>query len=106
MIVSSRVAASRCQPLNAAMYACTGASPSAFAICGLPPERRTTFFFGAPDFATRALFRTVVFAEDAGLRDEARWPADLAFMPRASSASLSRYSTSQPRESALSAQLR
>jgi hypothetical protein len=25
------------------MYACTGASPSAFAICGLPPERRTTF---------------------------------------------------------------
>src|SRR5688572_8434465 len=24
------------------MYACTGASPSAFAICGFPPERRTT----------------------------------------------------------------
>ena len=24
------------------MYACTGASPSAFAICGLPPERSFT----------------------------------------------------------------
>src|SRR5688500_18131161 len=31
----------RFQPGIAAMYACTGASPSAFAICGLPPERRT-----------------------------------------------------------------
>ena len=27
----------------AAMCACTGASPSAFVICGLPPERRTGF---------------------------------------------------------------
>jgi hypothetical protein len=31
------------------MYACTGASPSAFAICGLPPESRTTGAF-APAF--------------------------------------------------------
>ncbi len=28
------------------MYACTGASPSAFAICGLPPASRTVFFAG------------------------------------------------------------
>jgi hypothetical protein len=32
---------SRFQPGIAAMYACTGASPSAFATRGLPPERRT-----------------------------------------------------------------
>jgi hypothetical protein len=39
------------QPGNAAMYACTGASPSAFAICGLPPERSFTglaFGFALP----------------------------------------------------------
>src|SRR3954469_23605547 len=36
---SSRRPTSRFQPGIAAMYACTGASPSAFAICGLPPER-------------------------------------------------------------------
>ena len=28
---------------RAGAYACTGASPSTFAICGLPPESRTTF---------------------------------------------------------------
>src|SRR5687768_5357242 len=39
---SRRCPMSRFQPGIAAMYACTGASPSAFAICGLPPERRTT----------------------------------------------------------------
>jgi hypothetical protein len=33
----------RFQPGIAAMYAWTAASPSAFAICGLPSERRTTF---------------------------------------------------------------
>jgi outer membrane protein assembly factor BamB len=48
----------------AAMYACTGASPSAFAICGLPPERSFTglaslapglaFFAGGPFWATAA----------------------------------------------------
>src|SRR5260221_1415705 len=43
MRASSRRPRSRFQPDIAAMYACTGASPSAFAICGLPPERRTTF---------------------------------------------------------------
>src|SRR5687768_9944637 len=40
---SRRFPRSRFQPGIAAMYARTGASPSAFAICGLPPERRTTF---------------------------------------------------------------
>src|SRR6185503_16168641 len=42
MSASRRFPTSRFQPGIAAMYACTGASPSAFAICGLPPERRTT----------------------------------------------------------------
>src|SRR5688572_26661610 len=36
------------QPGIAAMYARTGASPSAFAICGLPPERRAGFFMAWP----------------------------------------------------------
>src|SRR6476661_4672929 len=39
---SRRFPRSRFQPGIAAMYACTGASPSAFAICGLPPARRFT----------------------------------------------------------------
>src|SRR5687767_10306982 len=43
MSASRRFPRSRFQPGIAAMYACTGASPSAFAICGLPPERRTIF---------------------------------------------------------------
>src|SRR5688572_11833884 len=43
MSASSRLPSSLFQPGIAAMYAWTGASPSAFAICGLPPERRTTF---------------------------------------------------------------
>src|SRR5687768_13003168 len=41
MSASRRFPRSRFQPGIAAMYACTGASPSAFAICGFPPERRT-----------------------------------------------------------------
>src|SRR5688500_16412237 len=43
MSASRRFPRSRFQPGMAAMYACTGASPSAFAICGLPPARRVTF---------------------------------------------------------------
>src|SRR3990172_4566135 len=43
MSASRRFPRARFQPGIAAMYACTGASPSALAICGLPPERRTTF---------------------------------------------------------------
>src|SRR4029078_10846102 len=41
---------SRFQPGIAAMYACTGASPSAFAICGLPPERSFVGLAFAPAF--------------------------------------------------------
>src|SRR5574341_1509235 len=45
MSASRRFPRSRFQPGIAARYACTGASPSAFAICGLPPESRTTGTF-------------------------------------------------------------
>ncbi|HET9158593.1 MAG TPA: hypothetical protein VFN91_18100 [Myxococcaceae bacterium] len=40
MSASSRRPTSRFHSGMAARYACTGAFPSAFAICGLPPERR------------------------------------------------------------------
>src|SRR5882762_8594111 len=49
MSASRRFPRSRFQPGIPAMYACTGASPSAFAICGLPPERRRGLAF-APAF--------------------------------------------------------
>src|SRR5512132_1508931 len=51
MSASRRFPRSRFQPGIAAMYACTGASPSAFAMRGLPPERRT---------ATSSPFRTLI----------------------------------------------
>src|SRR5262245_48371007 len=38
MSASSQRPTSRFQPGMPAMYACTGASPSPFAICGLPPD--------------------------------------------------------------------
>jgi hypothetical protein len=44
------------------MYTCTGASPSAFGICGLPPERSFTglaFFAGGPFWATAAFTRAL-----------------------------------------------
>src|SRR6266851_999091 len=41
MSASRRFPRSRFQPGIAAMYACTGASPSAFVMRGLPPERTT-----------------------------------------------------------------
>src|SRR5688500_12469313 len=44
MSSSRRWPTSRFQPGIARMYCCTGASPSAFAICGLPPARS----FGLP----------------------------------------------------------
>src|SRR3954454_6150323 len=44
MSASRRFPRSRFQPGIAAMYACTGASPSAFAMRGLPPERMTAAF--------------------------------------------------------------
>src|ERR1700674_1867916 len=44
MSASRRFPRSRFQPGIAAMYSCTGASPSAFAMRGLPPERTTATF--------------------------------------------------------------
>src|SRR5439155_15481665 len=44
MSASRRFPRSRFQAGIAAMYACTGASPSAFAMRGLPPERTTATF--------------------------------------------------------------
>src|SRR6185436_18872951 len=57
MSLSRRFPRSRFQPGIAAMYACTGASPSAFAICGLPPERSLTGL--ALGFAFRAESRGI-----------------------------------------------
>src|SRR6267142_2072352 len=51
MSASRRFPRSRFQPGIPAMYACTGASPSAFAMRGLPPDRTT---------ATFSPFRTLV----------------------------------------------
>ena len=67
MSASRRRPTSRFQPGMAAMYAWTGASPSAFAICGLPPERS----FGFATF-TDALgfFLAIVFT--GGLSSTAR----------------------------------
>src|SRR5258705_12539403 len=48
MSASRRFPRSRFQPGIPAMYACTGASPSAFAMRGLPPERRTATFSPFP----------------------------------------------------------
>lgn len=68
MSASIRFATSRFQPVSAAMYACTGASPSAFAICGLPPERS----FTGLALRTLALALAPVFARDLDLVAEAR----------------------------------
>src|SRR3954463_7653206 len=51
MSASRRFPMSRFQPGIAAIKAWTGASPSAFAICGLPPERSTTDRSFRLDFA-------------------------------------------------------
>src|SRR5690606_20956815 len=50
MSASSHSPMSRFQPGSAVRYARTGAAPSPLAICGLPPERRTGFFFPAAGF--------------------------------------------------------
>src|SRR4051794_12257870 len=63
-ITSMRRAASRFQPDNASMYACTGASPSALAICGFPPD--SSFGFGVfleEDFRTAETSERAVFFE-------------------------------------------
>src|SRR5262245_54034910 len=65
MSASSRLPTSRFHPGIAAMYVCTGASPSPFAICGFPPERSLTFFrAGAALFV---LVFAAVFLERADL---------------------------------------
>src|SRR5205809_975135 len=75
---SRRLPTSRFQPGIPLIYACTGASPSAFAMRGLPPERMVTFsafraliglafapVFGR-DLAFVARFFAVFFALPAG----------------------------------------
>src|SRR6202048_1681392 len=64
MSASRRFPRSRFQPGIPAMYACTGASPSAFAMRGLPPERTTATFLP---------FRILI-----GLGFAARFPVFLA----------------------------
>src|SRR5688572_3814620 len=80
---SRRFPMSRFQPGIAAMYACTGASPSALAICGLPPESRTTAsrFGGDLDLvaAWGRLAREVPLAFGfvfVGIRRMGRWTGD------------------------------
>src|SRR5688500_7065125 len=75
MSASRRFPMSRFQPGIAAMYACTGASPSSFAMRGLPPERRTTFLafshLGRPGrtqlVSLRACFRRRTILGNRGL---------------------------------------
>ena len=57
---------SRFQPGIAARYACTGASPSAFAICGLPPERSFTGF-GLAAFSGGPFVESRYFGEGIGI---------------------------------------
>src|SRR5205809_275122 len=74
MSTSRRFPRSRFQPGIPAMYACTGASPSAFAMRGLPPERTT---------ATFSRFRTLIgFASFApGLALAPAFGGNFAFVP-------------------------
>src|SRR6266487_6911637 len=66
MSASRRFPTSRFQPGIPAMYSCTGASPSAFAMRGLPPERTATF----------SPFRALI-----GLAFAPAFGGDLAFVP-------------------------
>jgi hypothetical protein len=72
---SRRFPRSRFQPGIAAMYSRTGPPPSAFAICGLPPERRTT--------ATFSPFRTLIGLASLapGLAFAPAFGGDSAFVP-------------------------
>src|SRR6266567_153454 len=72
MSASRRFPRSRFQPGIPAMYACTGASPSAFAMRGLPPERTT---------ATFSPFRTLISLASLGLAFAPAFAGDLAFVP-------------------------
>src|SRR6266513_2750361 len=89
MSASMRFPRSRFQPGIPAMYACTGASPSAFAICGLPPARSFTGLASlapglafAPAFAGPLAFVpafAVFVVLAAGLRAPLARDARLAF---------------------------
>src|SRR2546421_5727938 len=74
MSASRRFPRSRFQPGIPAMYACTGASPSAFAMRGLPPERTT---------ATFSPFRTWIGLASLapGLAFAPAFGGDFAFVP-------------------------
>src|SRR3984893_14707458 len=74
MSASRRFPRSRFQPGIAEMYACTGASPSAFAMRGLPPERTT---------ATFSPFRTLIGLASLApsLAFAPAFGGDLAFVP-------------------------
>src|SRR5687767_13933306 len=61
MTASRRRPTSRFQPGMAAMYACTGASPSALAICGLPPERSFGFAAARPSCLSAVFARGAAF---------------------------------------------
>src|ERR1700737_4804719 len=88
MSASRRFPRSRFQSGIPAMYACTGASPSAFAMRGLPPERTTATFSPfrtliglaslAPGLAFVPAF-AVFLALAAGLRAPLARDARLAF---------------------------
>src|SRR5687768_6290201 len=69
MSASRRFPMSRFHPGIAAMYACTGASPSAFAICGLPPVRSFGFlaFFRCAIVGHRGLHERLERARVDGL---------------------------------------
>jgi hypothetical protein len=74
MSASRRFPRLRFQPGIPAMYACTGASPSAFAMRGLPPERTT---------ATFSPIRTLIGLASLapGLAFAPAFGGDLAFVP-------------------------
>src|ERR1700730_14689117 len=73
MSASRRFPRSRFQPGIPAMYACTGASPSAIAMRGLPPERTTAAFSPRTLIGWPSLAPGLAFAPAFG--------GDLAFVP-------------------------
>src|SRR3954470_5982516 len=93
MSASRRRPTPRFQPGIAAMYACTGASPSALAICGLPPLRSRGFAVAAGALRRAAVVRVPLLAAlgrvAAGFplmaRDERRVALGLALLGMRSS---------------------
>jgi hypothetical protein len=52
----------------AEMYACTGLSPSALAICGLPPDRSTGFDASEVDFRVGGILWRLTFKSSGAPR--------------------------------------